>query len=53
MLSRVDTRVGILPNTGSGNWLVYVWTLMVTVAVWLGPFQRLLSCDVGTGLRKK
>ena len=42
-------RVGILPNMGSRNWLVQIQRPMATVAMGLGQFQRLLSCDVGAG----
>ena len=42
---KMDNRVGILPNMGSGNWRV-----MATVSMGLGKFQRFLSCDLGIGL---
>ena len=45
-------RVGILPDMGSGNWLVWIQRLMATVAMGFGQFQRFLSCDLGTGLHK-
>ena len=34
-------------NQGSGNWPVWIWRLVATVAMGLGQFQRLLSCDPG------
>lgn len=42
--------VRILPNMGSGKWLVYIWRLMATVALGLGQFGRFLPCDLGIGL---
>ena len=41
--------MSISPDTGSGNWLVWIQRLMATVAMGLGQFQRFLSCDLGTG----
>lgn len=32
--------VRILPNMGSGKWLVYIWRLMATVALGLSQFGR-------------
>ena len=46
---RVSTRVGVLRSLGSGNQPVQITRLMATVAMELGPFQRFLSCDLGTG----
>ena len=50
LYKRVGIRVGILPNMGSGNWPVWTWRLMATVAVGLGQLQRFLSCDPRTQL---
>ena len=43
-------RVGILPNMESGNRPVLIRRLMATVVMGLGQFQRILACDLGTGL---
>ena len=48
--SRVDSRMGILHNTKSGNWPVLIQKLMATVAMGLGQVQRFLSCELCTGL---
>ena len=43
----------ILPNNqGSGNWPVWIWKLVATVAMGLGQFLRLLSCDLGIRLHR-